>query len=277
MRDAINDTLKAIAASLLMEQVLAPRFNFTPKAAGPQEGFDYGEGGYDETKTNVGFNEKSGEFHIEVKGLAVPQSPEASRICKNDINDLIATFVQDKNTVARGLFDEETPPQALTVERMGAIIRDRYPDLTTEDQEAVRQHAVAAIIVTQQGKAAAAKMQEDGQQAANTALIDGVRQFAMDVRELDVDLIDRINPFGEAYAILSKTMNAATLKQLADIIAARKISMTPDEARDLARRAVKFKQERGRLPALTAQDPWEKRMAEGVAFLQRMKAEALNG
>ena len=29
--EAVNDTLKAIAASLLMEQVLAPRFNFTPK------------------------------------------------------------------------------------------------------------------------------------------------------------------------------------------------------------------------------------------------------
>ena len=47
--EAVNDTLKAIAASLLMEQVLAPRFNFTPKNpnSGPIEGFDYGDGGYD--------------------------------------------------------------------------------------------------------------------------------------------------------------------------------------------------------------------------------------
>jgi superfamily II DNA or RNA helicase len=39
--EAVNDTLKAIAASLLMEQVLAPRFNFTPKNpnSGPVEGF----------------------------------------------------------------------------------------------------------------------------------------------------------------------------------------------------------------------------------------------
>ena len=28
----------------------------------------------------------------------------------------------------------------------------------------------------------------------------------MDVRELDIDLIDRINPFDEAYAILAKAM-----------------------------------------------------------------------
>ena len=29
----------------------------------------------------------------------------------------------------------------------------------------------------------------------------------MDVRELDIDLIDRINPFGEACAILAKSMS----------------------------------------------------------------------
>jgi hypothetical protein len=72
-------------------------------------------------------------------------------------------------------------------------------------------------------------------------------------------------------------MNEATLKQLADIIAARKIQMTPDEARELARRALKFKNERGRLPSLTSPDAWEKRMAEGVAFLARMKVEAARG
>ncbi len=61
--EAINDTLKAIAASLLMEQVLAPRFNFTPKnpQSGPTQGFDYGEEGYQPDKCNVGFNHNSVE------------------------------------------------------------------------------------------------------------------------------------------------------------------------------------------------------------------------
>ena len=50
--EAVNDTLKAIAASLLMEQVLAPNFNFKPKYqnSSPQKGIDYGENGYDPTK-----------------------------------------------------------------------------------------------------------------------------------------------------------------------------------------------------------------------------------
>ncbi|MGD1016948.1 MAG: DEAD/DEAH box helicase [Roseiarcus sp.] len=274
---AINDTLKAIAASLLMEQVLAPRFNFTPKNAGPIEGFNYGEGGYDHEKTNVGFNEATGEFHMEVKGLVTPQSPEATRICREDINEVIAAFVQDKTTAERGLFDEETAPAELTQMRMGMIVRNRYPDLSESDQEAVRQHAVAALNLTQQGRAAASKMAEEDEKTANTALIDGIRKYAIDVRELDIDLIDSVNPFQTAYSILSKSMSEKSLKQVAEIIAARKVSMTIEEARELARRALKFKQERGRLPSITSQDAWEKRMAEGVAFLARKTAEAKRG
>ena len=96
----------------------------------------------------------------------------------------------------------------------------------------------------------------------------------MDVRELDIDLIDRINPFGAAYAILAKTMSEESLQQVHAVIAGKKVALTIEEARDLAKRALKFKQERGRLPSITSPDAWEKRMAEGVAFLARMRAEA---
>ncbi|MBS9405496.1 DEAD/DEAH box helicase [Halomonas sp. TRM85114] len=276
--EAVNDTLKAIAASLLMEQVLAPRFNFTPKKpdSGPAPGFDYGEGGYKEGKCNVGFNEESGQFQIEIKGLVEPKSKEAERICQEDLNEVIAAFAQDKTTVERGLFDEELVPEELTQVRMGKIIKDKYPELDEGDQEAVRQHAIAALNLTQKAKEAAVEG-DDSEKSGNTALIDGVRKFAMDVRDLDIDLIDRINPFSEAYAILAKTMSEESLKQVQAIISAKKVKLTPEEARDLARRAVKFKQERGRLPSITSPDAWEKKMAEGVAFLARMKAEAANG
>src|SRR5579871_6598152 len=255
--EAVNDTLKAIAASLLMEQVLAPRFNFTPKnpQSGPIEGFDYGDNGYDAGKPNVGFNEQTGQFHIEVKGLAEPKSKEAARICTEDLNEVIAAFVQDKTAIERGLFDEELIPEELTQVRMGKIIKDKYPELDEEDQEAVRQHAIAALNITQQAKQIALGGDgagDDDQRSANTALIDGVRKFAMDVRELDIDLIDRINPFGEAYAILAKTMSEDSLKQVAAAIAAKRTSLTPEEAKQLAVRAATFKKERGRLPSITS-------------------------
>ena len=278
--EAVNDTLKAIAASLLMEQVLAPRFEFKPKYpnGGPTPGFDYGEGGYDPNKCNVGFNGETGQFQIEIKGLTEPKSPEAVRICREDLNEVIAAFVQDKTTIERGLFDEDLVPEELTQVRMGKIIKDKYPELNEEDQESVRQHAVAALNLTQQAKQAALGGTDGNDQpTANTALIDGVRKYAMDVRELDIDLIDRINPFGEAYAILAKTMSEESLKQVHAAISAKRVNLTAEEARDLAKRALRFKQERGRLPFITSPDAWEKRMAEGVAYLARMKAEAARG
>jgi dsRNA-specific ribonuclease len=161
---------------------------------------------------------------------------------------------------------------------MGKIIKDKYPELDEADREAVRQHAVAALNLTQKAKdVALGGAGGDSEKSLNTAFVEGIRKYAMDVRELDIDLIDRINPFGEAYAILAKTMSEESLKQVAAVIGAKRINLTIEEARELARRALKFKLEHGRLPSITSPDAWEKRMAEGVAFLARMKAEAARG
>ncbi len=277
--EAVNDTLKAIAASLLMEQVLAPRFEFKPKNpnSGPTPGFDYGPGGYDPGRSNVGVNPQTGTIQLEIKGLAEPKTPEAERICREDLNELITAFVQDKATVEKGLFDTELVPEELTQVKMGKIVKETYPHLQDEDQEAVRQHAIAALNLVQQAKKELGGGGGSGDTTQNTSLLDGVRKYALSVRELDIDLIDRINPFGEAYAILAKSMSEERLKQVAEVIAAKRSTLTLEEARELAKRALRFKQEKGRLPELIATDPWEKRMAEGIAFLQRKAKESKNG
>ena len=280
--EAVNDTLKAIAASLLMEQVLAPRFEFKPKRPDnqPTPGFDYGESGYDPGQCNVGINPESGLIQMEIKGLAEPKSQAAERICREDLTELITAFVQDKPTIERGLFDEELVPEELTQVRMGKIVKEKFPNLDEEDQEAVRQHAIAALNLVQQAKKTInegsgeyATSPGDGEVAKNTALIDGVRQFALSVTDLDIDLIDRINPFGEAYAVLAKSMSEERLKQVAEVIAAKRTNLTPEEAKDLAVRAFRFKKERGRLPSANSQDAWERRMAEGAVAFVRFKDE----
>ena len=276
--DAVNDTLKAISASLLMEQVLAPKFNFTPKnpQSKEQDGYDYGEGGYDPNKENVGWNEEKGEFQVEIKGLAMPESEDAKRICKEDLNEVIAAFAQDKDSIGRGLFDEELVPQELTQVRLGKIIKEKYPEIDDEDIEAIRQHAIAALNITQMAKQSINNEGNDNIKA-NTALIDGIRKFAMDVRDLDVDWIDSINPFSEAYAILSKAMTEKSLKAMAEVISGKKPNINLEEARELAKRALKFKNERGRLPDIKSADPWEQRMAQGIAYLARKKSEEQDG
>ena len=272
--EAVNDMLKAISASLLMEQVLAPRYEFTPKDNGPKEGFDYGEEGYKAGGHNIGVNRDTGQIHVEINGLATPQSPEATRICKEDLNEVVTSFLQDKTVLERGLFDQEnTLPEELTQLRMGKIVRERYPELSETDQEAIRQHAIAAMNITQQAKLALAQADAEGAAQGNTALLDGVRKF-VNVRDLDIDLIDRINPFEAAYAVLAIAMDEKSLRQVQASIAAKKASIPEDEARELAKRALQFKNERGRLPDINSADAWEKRMAEGVAALVRYRAQA---
>lgn len=274
--EAVNDTLKAIAASLLMEQVLAPRFEFTPKDAGPKDGFDYGPDGYVKGRTNVGFNEERGQFHFELKDLVQPTTQEARRVCEQDINEVITSFIQDKQAIERGLFDPDVVPEELTQVRMGKIIRERYPDFSETDQEAIRQHAIAALNITQQAAKIVTETaieSEGGELKASTSFVDGVRKF-MNVRELDIDLIDRINPFDAAYAILAKAMNEGTLRQVQAAISARKNTLTEEEARAFAVRAVQWKRERGRAPEATSRDPWERQLAEGVAAFARFRQKA---
>ena len=140
----------------------------------------------------------------------------------------------------------------------------------------MRQHAVTALNLIQKAKENILDKGHEGP-SSNTAFLDRIRKYAMDVKTLDIDLIDKINPFGEAYSILAKTMEPERLKRIKEIIEAKKVSLSLEEARELAKRALQFKKERNRLPSLTAPDPWEKRMAERVAFLQRKAKEEQNG
>ncbi len=280
--EAINDTLKAIAASLLMEQVLAPRFNFRARNPEnePESGIDYGEDGYDPAGLNVGVNRENGAIHIEIGGLQEPRSPEAGRICREDLNEVVAAFVQDRTSVERGMFDEDLIPEELTQVRLGKIVQEKYPELDKYDQEAVRQHAAAALNIIQAAKAAPLSTPGEGQvlvdsggglldPGPNTSLVDGIRRFALDMRELNIDLIDRINPFSTAYAILSKSMNETTLKQVSAAITGKRTTLSPEEAREYAVRAAGFKQDRGRAPSITSTDPWEKLLAEAAAAFMR--------
>jgi len=168
----------------------------------------------------------------------------------------------------------ELVPEEITVVRMGKIIKDRYPELEETDIEAVRQRAVAALNLTQGAKAAVlGGASDDTEPTANTALIDGVRKFALSVRDLDIDLIDAINPFEGAYAILAKSMDEDSLRQVASVIGAKRATVTPDEAITWAKRASKFKKEMGRSPSVTATDPFEKLIAEGATAFMRFRKE----
>src|SRR3546814_14209866 len=108
-------------------------------------------------------------------------------MCREDLNEVIASFVQDKPSIERGLFDEELVPEELTQLRLGKIIKDKYPELDEEDQETVRQHAIAALNLTQQAKQIA--LGDDGYSdgpGVHNAPLDRVRKRALAIRKHDI-------------------------------------------------------------------------------------------
>ncbi len=265
--DAINDTLKAIAASLLMEQVLIPNMKFVAKH--PNRANDDLAGGIRELQDN-----EQTAYEIEIGGLVEPRT-EAGRKASEPaaIKDMVAALIQDQPSLEFAMADpNDVIPEEVTVMRAMNVIHKRNPDLPAEDEEAVRQRVIATmnlLTVAEQGNAL---RQKEGEEIRpDTKLLDGVRKYVTDVRELDVDLIDSINPFQTAYSILSKRMDAGLLEQLQGVIRKKNVRIDPEEARALAIRAVAFKKQHGRVPSITASDPWERKMAEGVAAFTRYK------
>ena len=83
---SVNNMLKAITASLLMEQVLAPNFNFKAKR------FD---------------DEEVEEGTIQIRGFKEPSSLRVKDIIESDLNDLKAAILQDKpdaSSSSRGVY-----------------------------------------------------------------------------------------------------------------------------------------------------------------------------
>lgn len=115
---------------------------------------------------------------------------------------------------------------------------------------------------------------EGGMPELNNNLIKLVNKF-VNVRDLDVDLIDSINPFQLAYEVMSKSIDADILKVIHGAITATKIKMTEEEATSLYPRIRAFKDSHGREPSMVSSDPMERRMAEALEWIRNKKREKL--
>ena len=243
--DSVNNMLKAITASLLMEQVLAPNFNFKPKKPDEDESGD---------------NERT----IRIGGLREPSTQRVKNIVDSDLTELKASILQDPDVVksVNGTIDPEVVNKVL----IPKIILTKYPDLSKDEVEEVRQHVVTDMVtrhatVTQVG---------------DRRFIDMSGKF-INIEELNIDLIDAINPFQQAFEVLSKSITPKVLKSIQDCISAFKVSMTDDEAALLWPKINEFAKAMRRPPSLDALDPHERRLAEALAYLKQVKRGITNG
>jgi hypothetical protein len=236
--------LKAITASLLMEQVLAPSFKFKPRFENDNEPAQKGE--------------------IKIKGFKLPSSKRVGEIIESDLNDLKASILQDP-TILKVIptdFDAEVINQVL----IPKVIRKKYPELDEKEVESLRQYVVVDSVIKN------GEIKEEG----DKKFIRMAGKF-VNIDELHIDLIDTINPFQRAFEILSKSVTTSVLKLIQESIESTRISITQKEVLILYPKIAKFKKERGRLPNINSLDALEKRIAEALIFLKNLRRERQNG
>ncbi len=206
--EAMDETLKAIAACMLMDQILAPRFKFTTKLpeSTPEEEFDYGESGYVPSQCNVGFNAKTGVLQVEVENLKQPTSREAQRVCEYDLIEVVAAFAQNTKAVECGVMDEDAFPEEIALDYMGQAVAIKYPSFSEENREAIRDHAIAALNLVQAAKHCRPDDKVFMQDSYSSTMLTGIRQCASLAGNLSIEQIKKADPFESPYAILSKAV-----------------------------------------------------------------------
>lgn len=234
---SVNNMLKAITCSLLMEQVLAPSFKF---------------------KTKLSDEDKAGPGEIKIGGFKEPKNKRVKDILETDLNDLKAQILQDDSMLRAipGTVDAEVINKVL----IPKIIKLRYPDLPDEDIEIVRQHIVADSVVK------GSEFKQDG----DRRFVKMAGKF-VNIDDLHIDLIDRVNPFQSAYEILSKSVTAGVLKLIHETIEATRIVMTDDEAMLLWPKIKEFNRLHGHAPSNQSPDAMEARMGDALIYLRNMR------
>lgn len=239
---SVNNMLKAITCSLLMEQVMAPHYNFKPRFPNDDNIFTPGE--------------------IKVNGFKAPSTNRVRDIIESDINDLKASILQDDQMIKA--LPGNVDPEVINKVLIPKIIQIKYPDLTDLEVEEVRQHVVVDSVIKN------GEIKEVG----DKKFVRMAGQF-VNIEDLNIDLIDRINPFQQAFEILSKSVTSSVLKVIQDTIDASRIEMTPEEVKILWPKAKEFTMQTGRKPDISSPDPLEKRLAEAVLYLKKLKAQQI--
>ena len=239
--ESVNDIIKAITASLLMEEVIAPKCSFKPQSG-------------EETFSNP--NDKT----IYIKGYKEISSNKVKDIINNDIVDLRAKILQDKDI--QNAIPGTVPPETINKYLIPKVIEEVYPDLNESEVTELSNYVIIGSVLQQ------AKINEIG----NKKIIEFANKI-INVNELDLDLIYSINPFMHAYEIMSKQLDSKIFRAIQLCIQGLRVNMTDDEAYDLWPKIQEFYILNKRKPSLDSLDPYEKRLAEALIYCNRIKKE----
>jgi superfamily II DNA or RNA helicase len=261
---AVNDFLKAIAASLLMEQVTAPNWNFrTAKDGG----------------------ELSDERTIVVEGLKPLSSEATKRIVEEKLDDLKAAILQD-DMVQKALSGSATAEQ-INKELIPKVIHERYPYLSEGETEEVRQRVILDTIF--KGGTLVDENQQpintdsmpsgsDSEESEGNRLLKVANRF-INIQDLNINLIDSVNPFQRAYEILSKTIDSDTLRIIQNCVAAQQFDISLERAIELCKGPYQKYMEThgGNRPSVKDADPKVRELAVAFNYIKDLKIRHQKG
>ena len=239
---AINNTMKAISASLLMENVLAPNYRFKPRTSPEQV---------------------SKEKDIYVKEIAEPSTPRTKEIIEQDLTELKATILQEDKIREAIAANEDT--RNINFVLIPRVIATVYADLNNQEIEEVRQHVIADFVLTHAER-----------DKENRSLIKMANKF-INVNDLNIELIDSINPFQSAYEILSRNVDAKTLRLFLKVYDAKKYDFTEEDLKILYPQIKQFKQSHNRSPEKNPDDEYETKLYYALVKLVELRRERDNG
>ena len=253
---AVNDFLKAITASLLMEQVMAPSWNFKT----------YMDEDEDDDSGNT-------PNTVVIEGLKPLTSAKARQIVEQQLDDL-KTDVLNNEMIVKAI-SGSTTAETINNVLIPKVIRERYPDLDEEEVEMVREHFVADTLF----KGSEVIMDECSESESEGNRLIKLSNRFVNIDKLSINLIDSINPFQRAYEVLSKSVDAPTLRIIQDTIAEQKFDLTVEQAIIIFKGPLKsyIKEHNGQIPRLDDPDPKVREMAAAYQMLRNLKARKMAG
>lgn len=271
---SVNNMLKAITVSLLMENVLAPNINFRPRSRLlPDEQLPPGT--------------------VIIEDITAPVSDKLLQALDN-LDNIRAALVQKPEVAAAVIV--ETPPEVINEVELPKIIETLYPDLTPSEVDTVKEAILTQIVVQKGGGLFRVEELPPGADVyvppgAKTPTGEPVdinslpktgQQFVkmgnkfINIEHLNIDLISQVNPFQGAYEILSKAFTAQMLKSIQEVVVGMRATVTDEEAVIFWPKIEEFFKEHGKEPSITSSNPLEKRYAEVLAFMRRKKQEGMS-
>lgn len=243
--ESVNNILKAITASLLMEEVIAPKFNFRPKE--DQENREDDDGQKD---NGLGHN-------VYINGFRGIKSDKVKDILENDINDLKARILQDSDI--QKAIPQNVPAETINNGLIPKVIKDVYPNLTDDEAKELSEYVVIDAVLSH----------KNVKEINGKKFLEFARQL-IDVNELSIDLIYSVNPFQDAYEVMSKNLDAKVFKTIQTYIQSLRISVTDTEAAVMWPKINDFVKKMKRHPSLDSNDPYERRLAEVLVYIKRV-------